>query len=224
MNPLLEYYAACFDRHADTAQGAGWPSDHDRQLRFDVVLELIDHVAPTGPVIVCDLGCGTGELLRRILQRGEERIIYKGADGLEKPLAVGRRKFPNASFHHIDIVTTDSAGLESLMCDVLVANGVFTVKSGMSEKEMWSFMTEALLRVWPLVRRGLIFNVMSPIVEWRRNDLFHVSYDRLAGLLHGLAGRSIGFRADYGLYEYMAYATKTPWPFNRFVEDASHLG
>jgi hypothetical protein len=51
---------------------------------------------------------------------------------------------------------------------------------------------------------------MSPIVDRERDDLFHVSYDRLAAFLHALAGRSIGFRADYGLYEYMAYATKTP--------------
>jgi hypothetical protein len=52
----------------------------------------------------------------------------------------------------------------------------------------------------------MAFNVMSKAVDWERDDLFHVSMDRLATLLHGLAGRRIVFRADYGLYEYTAYA------------------
>ena len=75
---------------------------------------------------------------------------------------------------------------------------------------MWSFMTATLERVWPFVRHGLVFNVMSTAVDRQRADLFHVSYDRLARFLHDLAGRSIGFRADYGLYEFMAYASKRP--------------
>jgi SAM-dependent methyltransferase len=210
VSSVLRYYEACFARHGDTARGAGWPNEPDRLLRFDVVLELVEWMVPAGPVVLCDLGCGTGELLRRIQSRRLDRIAYAGIDALGEPLAMARSKFPGVRFEQFDVSTAASEAGERLSCDVAVANGLFTVKGRNSHEEMWELMTSVLERVWPVARRGVIFNVMSPIVDRERDDLFHVSYDRLAAFLHALAGRSIGFRADYGLYEYMAYATKTP--------------
>ena len=35
--PLLDYYDERLVLHGDTAQGAGWPNEHDRQVRFEVV-------------------------------------------------------------------------------------------------------------------------------------------------------------------------------------------
>lgn len=110
----------------------------------------------------------------------------------------------------MDLARLEPADIEALSCDVLIANGLFTVRREMDQEAMWTFMTDLLRKVWPVVRRGVVFNVMSPIVDWEREDLFHVSYDRMAAFLHDLAGRNIGFRADYGLYEYMAYAARGP--------------
>src|SRR5262245_20475143 len=50
---------------------------------------------------------------------------------------------------------------------------------------------------------------MSKIVDWEREDLFHLPMDEAPRFLHGLAGRRVQFRADYGLYEYTAYAYKS---------------
>lgn len=203
---LLRYYDACLEAHGDTAQGAGWPNEPDRLTRFAVALDIVDALVPVGAVTLCDLGCGSGELLRSIRARGRPDFDYRGVDLSARALALARTKFPGAVFHRLDVLTASPEEMDLLSCDVLVANGLFTVRDRLSEAEMWGFMTTTLRRVWPLVRRGIVFNVMSPIVDWRREDLFHVSYDALAAFLHGLAGRRIGFRADYGLYEYMAYA------------------
>lgn len=210
MRSPLSYYATRFAAHGDTPQGAGWPNEPDRLRRFDVALDLVDLLAPTGRPVVCDLGCGAGELYRRLVQRGRAYGGYVGADALRPPLAAARAKFPEARFEQIDLAAADERALGRLSCDVLVANGLFTVKHDLSDAEMWAFMTGLLERVWPVVRRGIVFNVMSDVVDWKRDDLFHVPFDRMAAFLHALAGRTIGFRADYGLYEYMAYAAKAP--------------
>src|SRR5207245_1170781 len=47
-------------------------------------------------------------------------------------------------------------------------------------------------------------------VEYECADSFHVSLERMAGFLHQLAGRSVTFRADYGLFEYTCYARREP--------------
>jgi dTDP-4-amino-4,6-dideoxygalactose transaminase len=207
---LTRYYDERLRIHGDTPEGAAWPNEADRATRFDVAIDLVVALAPDRTIVVCDLGCGTGELLARLRERALLQVEYVGVDVSGAALAYARRKFPETPFHELDVLAASDAQLEHLRCDVLVANGLFTVKGDLTEAAMWSFMTSTLQRVWPLVRRGVVFNVMSTLVDRQREDLFHVSYDRLACFLHELTGRSIGFRADYGLYEYMAYAAKRP--------------
>ena len=69
--------------------------------------------------------------------------------------------------------------------------------------------------LWSVVRKGLAFNVMSKHVDWERDDLFHVPMDRVAALMHRLAGRNVTLRADYGLYEYTCYGYKLPFERRR---------
>ncbi|MEO1925035.1 MAG: DegT/DnrJ/EryC1/StrS family aminotransferase, partial [Gammaproteobacteria bacterium] len=99
--------------------------------------------------------------------------------------------------------------LQELHCDYMLINGLFTVKHSLSDQEMWDFMTNIIISVWPFIRKGLAFNVMSKQVDWEREDLFHVSLDQIADFMHRLAGRNINFRADYGLHEFTVYAYKT---------------
>ena len=56
--------------------------------------------------------------------------------------------------------------------------------------------------LWPHVRRGLAFNVMSKVVDWEREDLFHLPMDDSACLLHRLAGRRVYARRLWTLRVY----------------------
>jgi hypothetical protein len=105
-------------------------------------------------------------------------------------------------------VNAPGADLAAIDCDYLVANGLFTVRAGMTEAQMWIFLQRTLEHAWPHVRRGLAFNVMSRAVDVEREDHFHASMDEMARLLHALAGWRVRFRADYGMDEYTAYAFK----------------
>lgn len=206
--PILDYYDDRLRRHGDSAQGAGWPNEHDRLVRFQALTEPLRAAGVGPPPLVCDLGCGTGELLRYLRGSGHADIGYVGADRSAQALAHARAKFPDARWIEIDVSTAPESALSELDCDYLVANGLFTVRHRLSPDEMWDFMTDVLQRLWPHVRRAMSFNVMSPVVDWEREDLFHVSHDKMARFLHGLAGRRVQMRADYGLYEYTCVASK----------------
>lgn len=207
---LLAHYDSRLQQHGDTARGADWPDEEGRRVRFDVMLDVIQ-LRRREPIVVCDLGCGTGELLAHIRRRGLDNVSYVGVDRSARALEIARGKFPGAEFIQID-VNDSNASVARLTCDYLVANGLFTVKAGLSDQEMWAFLTSTLRAVWPQVRRGVAFNVMSKAVDWERDDLFHVSADALLRMLHDLAGRHLRLRADYGLYEYTAYAFKAESP------------
>jgi dTDP-4-amino-4,6-dideoxygalactose transaminase len=201
---LLAHYDRALELHGDTPQGALWPNARDRLTRFDVMLDLLE-AAPPGPIALCDLGCGTGELLTRLRERRMDRVDYVGVDRSQRALALARAKFPGERFVEMDI-TSPGADLSALDCDFLVANGLFTVRHELSPAQMRVFLEATVRAAWPHVRRGMAFNVMSRHVDWERNDLYHASMDDMAALLHGLAGRRVRLRADYGLYEFTCYA------------------
>ena len=67
-----------------------------------------------------------------------------------------------------------------------------------------------LMRVFAKARKGVAFNVMSKSVDWERDDLFHLSADRLITFLTKSLSRHFIIRNDYGLYEYTTYVYKQP--------------
>ncbi|MBV8373773.1 MAG: DegT/DnrJ/EryC1/StrS family aminotransferase, partial [Candidatus Eremiobacteraeota bacterium] len=208
IDALFRRYDEELRRHGDTPRGAIWPNEEDLQTRFDVMLDVIDR-EDDEPVTLCDLGCGTGSLLAHIRKRGLQNVTYVGVDRSALALSYARAKFPDVTFHEVDI-SDPQADLKALTCDYLVANGLFVGKFDMTHDQMWAFLASTVRRLWPYVRRGMAFNAMSTIVEWHRDDLFHLSMDEAARLLHAVAGRNVRIRADYGLYEYTAFARKEP--------------
>jgi len=70
-------------------------------------------------------------------------------------------------------------------------------------------MTDYMLRMLRLAfsrcRVGIAFDVNSKHVDWERDDLFHVGFDRMAGMVRQHLGRNYVFRSDYGRYEYTTY-------------------
>lgn len=48
---------------------------------------------------------------------------------------------------------------------------------------MFSFFSEILRKLYTKINIGLAFNVMSPIVDFKRDDLFYLSFDKLGYFL-----------------------------------------
>jgi SAM-dependent methyltransferase len=202
---LLKHFDQRLAERGDTPEGAWWPNEHDRRTRFDVMLDLLPDLQR--PVTLCDLGCGTGELLAHIRRTNRRNVTYIGVDRSQAALAHAIAKFPGTQFLELDI--NDEPPGTFPACDYFVANGLFTAKFDIPYDQMFSFLNRTVTAMWHHARRGIAFNVMSKVVDWEREDLFHVPMDDAARILHGLAGRRVRFRADYGLYEYTCYAYKT---------------
>ena len=198
---IVRHYESCLEEYGDTCKGVDWPNEADAQTRYRIMLEVIK-ADPTGPVSLLDFGCGASHLYNYILRQRFDHIAYSGLDLSAAFIDLSQRKFPSVHYYNLDILD-DSASLPEF--DYIVMNGVFTEKRELSFEEMLSYFKESVTRVFNKAKIAIAFNVMSPYVDWEREDLFHLSLDVLAGFLVKELGRDFVIRNDYGLYEYTAY-------------------
>lgn len=198
---IVAHYEACLARHGDTHRGVDWPSAEDAAVRYRVMLDVVRE-PPQTRVSLLDFGCGAAHLLDHLRTGGIDHIDYIGLDLSEAFVALCRSKYPDVRFLRHDVL--DGAGALPDV-DYAVMNGVFTERVDLSQAAMTEYMMAVLRALWPRVRHGMAFNVMSAHVDWQRDDLFHLGFDTLAALLTREFGRHFVLRNDYGLYEYTAY-------------------
>jgi SAM-dependent methyltransferase len=194
------------EKHGDTHLGVDWPILADVEKRYNIMLEVLNFNRKDDEIItVLDFGCGTAHLLEHINKKGLKNIKYSGLDISEKFITVAKNKFPKNDFYCLDILDSNVA-LPHF--DFILMNGVFTEKRELSFDEMWSYFTAMLLKAFEISKKGIAFNVMSKIVDWEREDLFHLSHDLLCEFLCKNLSRNYIIRNDYGLYEYSVYVLK----------------
>ena len=199
---LVRHYEACFAVYGATAAGVDWPDEAGASLRYEVMLDLLrwDPLRPRSPTLL-DFGCGVAGLFEHL--QGDElgrSVTYAGHDLSELYVEHCRRAYPGIGFSVGDVL----AGHRLDPVDYVVVNGVFTERLGLDHEEMFAFMRSVLDRLVKVARRGVAFNVMSSLVDWEREDLFHVEPSRIADLA-GVFGRRFVIRHDYPLYEFTTY-------------------
>lgn len=199
---IATHYEACLDRYGDTHRGVDWPDADDARTRYRIMLELMPPGEP-GPVSLLDFGCGASHLYEYIRESGlDSRILYSGLDISERFVNLSRAKFPGIPYYRLDLL--DGAP-ELPDFDYVVMNGVFTEKLGLSQAEMLDYFQALVQAGFRKARKGLAFNVMSKLVDWERDDLFHLPFDGLTAFLAAHLSRHFVVRHDYRLFEYSVY-------------------
>lgn len=202
---IVAHYEECLKKFGDTHQGVDWPNPEDARRRYQVMLDLI---RPGGSeVSLLDFGCGAAHLKEYLTQAGIPGIRYSGLDISQDFIDLCRRKFPGVDFYRADLLVSEG---ELPGFDFVVMNGVFTEKRSLSFDEMFAYFRKLLAKSFALAEKGLAFNVMSKHVDWERDDLFHLPFDRLAAFLRAEVTPHFVIRNDYGLYEYTVYLYHEP--------------
>lgn len=207
--PLQKHYERRFKEAGATPQGVDWPDGRDLEARFATLLGVLKAVPQAAqPPLLLDLGCGPGLLLDYLSAKGRlNDVRYQGIDISPAMIAAARDRWPGVSFEARDIIAVP---LEPLSVDVVVINGVLTERQSIPIERMVSIAEALVVAAFRAARCGVAFNVMSKHVDWERQDLFYRSFDEVASFLKRDVTRHIAFRADYGLYEFSAFAWREP--------------
>ena len=198
---IVSHYESLLEKYGDSHLGVDWPNQADALTRYQVMLDVIRE-PDSSRIKLLDFGCGASHLYDYILANKISHIDYAGLDISEKFIHLSKKKHPKISYYCLDIL---KSSIELPVFDYVILNGVFTEKRELSYHEMWEYFRQILLKVIQVARKGIAFNVMSSHVDWERDDLFHLSIDKLADFLVKEISRDFVIRNDYRLYEYTTY-------------------
>lgn len=198
---IVNYYESCYEQYGDSHLGVDWPNKIDADTRYRVMTEGVEHCNGRS---ILDFGCGLAHYYEYLI-REDKNYYYEGLE-LSKPMFHRcAEKHPLTTFHNIDILQEEWT-LSKLDCAVM--NGVFTEKLTLSHDEMFEHMTKLVSLVFNNVNKGIMFNVMSKQVDYERDDLFHLSVDKLSWFVKEQLSRKFVIRHDYGLWDYTVYILK----------------
>lgn len=204
---LATHYERCLEQYGPTPQGVDWPNATDLNTRFTVMTDLFIKNLTNHSITLLDLGCGYGAFLNFLKKSNfHHKIQYKGIDLSAKMIHAATLQHDHTYFETKDVLL-DVLPINSF--DYIIMNGLFTIKSELSQNDMLAFFTAIIETTFKAARFGIAFNVMNSHVDWFRDDLFHLPIDQMFSILKKYTKHLI-IRADYGLYEYTVYAYKTP--------------
>lgn len=193
---ILARYASRIDEVGHGAAALGEPK-HRQALFFDI-LRQADGLQATDSIV--DIGCGYGDLFDFLRSTGWQGA-YTGIDINAQLIEEGKRVYPEAELLVVDIQATPPDR---------VWDWCFCCQALSSATEAVPFMDhfESMLGImWGLCRKGLVFNLLSPLVDYT-----HPVHARpaLADVLRVVTGLTNRFtvRHDYMPYEYAIYAYK----------------
>ena len=181
-----EYIAArCEEdlrRYGDSPHGVGYTgSEADQQQRYALMLDIVREDDEL--VHVLDLGCGLAHMLDHI------------------------ERNPEADLSLRDVLENDDDLPEY---DYVLLNSIFNWRGELPWPEMFEYWQRMLIVAFRHARRGLAFNVMSKIVEWERDDLFHLAFDAMASFVASRLSRHFVVRHDCPGWEYTTYVYREP--------------
>ncbi len=200
---LVRHYENCLETHGPNHKGVDWPNEEDLKVRFEVMLDVIPKRSEATPVSLLDLGCGPGLLVDYLMARNpaDLPIQYQGIDVSEPMIEAARARHPDQKFTFRNVLVNPIAPQS---VDYVVMNGVMTEKRELTFETMEAFATDLIAAAFHSAKKGIAFNVMSPYVDWQRDDLFHWPMENMMAAVQGLT-RHVVVRADYGLREYTTY-------------------
>jgi SAM-dependent methyltransferase len=207
-NKIAEHYDNCYKEYGDSHLGVNWPNYEDTLTRHEVMLGVIKKDYKCS---ILDFGCGLGHFYEYLKKTGNlEFIDYSGLDINKDMILKCKEKYPYVNFFSSNIHrnTFDADIFDIYRWDYIIMNGVFTVKGALTQAEMNDFFASTLDKVWEKAKKGIVFNCMSKVLDYEREDLFHVGFDTLSKWIYDNLSPNFTFRQDYGLREFTCYVYK----------------
>ena len=195
---LKKHYLEQFKQYGDSAQGVQWSDVQTQEKRFEILLEIGCQEGDS----LLDFGCGTGHLFE-YLNKNNTKLNYTGVDILDEFLTTAKNKYPEAKFGQL-------IEFEKEKFDYIIISGVFNNKMD----DNVGYYQEQLKKLFPMVNKGIAFNMMSAYVDYFDENLFYEKPENVFQFIKKEISPFVTIRNDYQIkpgvipFEFCTYVYK----------------
>src|SRR6267142_4939127 len=182
---ILDRYASRIEQFGHGAAALGEPKER-QAFYFDFLLQ-VDSLEATDSIL--DVGCGYGDLYSYLKSQGWHGE-YLGVDINPALIEEGSRRYPEAELRVMDIQTEQPGRMFDwcFCCHALTSD---TQKVPFPEH-----LEEMLSIMWGCCKKGLIFNLLSPLSDFRNPIHARLEFSSVLPIVVKLTNRFV-LRHDY---------------------------
>ena len=195
---IQDHYKKLLLKYGDTAESAQYSDRPTQERRF----EILSEIAPLANQKILDFGCGTGHFASYLKHRNIP-VDYTGVDIVEEFFDYGRKKLPEHRFGLLSEFEDESF-------DYAFVSVVFNNKMD----DNVQFYQDCLCDLFPRVKKGIAFNMMSTYVDYQDEGLFYESPEIVFQFVKEQLTPLVNLRYDYRIksgvvpFEFAIYAYK----------------
>lgn len=178
---LKKLYKDKIAQYGARPEGACWSSIDSQKKRFEVLVQIDD----LRGMKILDFGCGTGALAT-FLKDSNISVSYYGCDVVAEALNIARNNHPECFFGELNEIISEKF-------DYIFISGVFNNKLPDNK----AYYQDILLKLWPLAKKGIAFNMMSSYVDYFDESLFYESPGEVLDFLKCNISPYVTIRNDY---------------------------
>jgi len=199
---VRSHYEAALSTGGDRGQVVGWRDEQAQTVRFDAIWRLISDVRA---VVIADLGCGTGELLRYLREKMWDGL-YLGTDISELMLDAARVGFRD------DAKARFFAGSEPQQSDIAVMSGLFNVSFETGASSWMDYCVGVLDAMWSSAGLGIVFNMLSMNSDplRRRQGLAYFDPGETIAMVANRYAANVRLDQSYGQFDFTVAVFRTP--------------
>jgi SAM-dependent methyltransferase len=195
LDQVARYYATKLASHGPTARGVDWNNSASHLLRHQQFLRLLGEDKRAS---VIDLGCGYGDFLPFLRERGFSGDFI-GYDISPEMIAAARHLQGEAQNRTWRVGSNPSESAE-----FAVASGILNVKGPTPLAEWIDHVHDTIEILARAGRRGFAFNVLTQMGDpaLRKPNLYYADPVKMLTYCLNRFGRSVSLLQDYKLWEF----------------------
>lgn len=202
LGEVAEYYTEKLAQHGETPQGVDWNGEESQHVRFAQLCKVIDPARE--PFSVCDLGSGYGAFYAYVRAQ-HPAVSFLGVDVSDAMTQAAQARY--AGDAQARFIT---AGAPDVVCDYVVASGIFNVRQERSNEEWRGYIEEMIAVLDRSSSKGFAFNCLTSYsdTEKMRDYLYYADPCYFFDVCKRRYSRQVALLHDYGLYEFTLVVRK----------------
>jgi len=192
----IERYSKRLEQYGVSEMALGWGEKGRSKLRYEILLSQWNFDNSS----VLDAGCGFGELLDYMLQKGITNFHYHGMDINNRFIHIAKAKYGDtARFSLKNMLEAD----EEDEADFILSSGVFNHKLD----DNIGFIKATFEKFNSLCRKGFAVNFLSDKVSFRPEHTYHANPPEILALAYQYSNNVV-LRNDYMPFEFTVFINK----------------